>query len=194
MINLGCIDINPWTSTTADPLHPDFIIIDLDPSDGDFEKAIETAKASKEFFDQHKLKAYVKTSGKTGIHLFVPCSRFTFPEARIIAENICEEIHDLVPSLTTTEVTVSQRGSKLYLDPNQNDYADTIASVYAVRPYKYPLVSTPLEWKEVKNKLLPEQFTIANVPKRLRRRGDLFVSTLDNRIALRNDKHLKIFL
>ncbi len=194
MINLGCIDVNPWTSTTADPLHPDFIIIDLDPSDGDFEKAIETAKASKELFDQHKLKAFVKTSGKTGIHLFLPCSTFTFPNARIIAANICEEIHDLLPSLTTTEVTVSQRGSKLYLDPNQNDYADTVASAYSVRPHKYPLVSTPLEWKEVKNKLSPEQFTIANIPERLRRRGDLFVSTLDKKIALRNNEQLKIFL
>jgi bifunctional non-homologous end joining protein LigD len=192
--NLGCIDINPWTSTTSNSLEPDFVIIDLDPSDEDFKKAIETAKASKEFFDKHQLKAFVKTSGKTGIHLFVPCSSFTFPQARTIAQNICSQIHEMVPTITTTEVTIANRGSKLYLDPNQNDYADTVASAYSIRPYKRPTVSTPLEWKEVNNKLSPEKFTITSIPERLRRKGDLFIPTLDKKVGLKNNKQLKIFL
>jgi bifunctional non-homologous end joining protein LigD len=166
-VNLGCIDINPWTSTTSNSLRPDFIIIDLDPSDGDFNKAIETARASKEFFDKHKLKAFAKTSGKTGLHIFVPCSTFTFHQARVIAENICSAIHELLPSITTTKITVADRGLKLYLDPNQNDYADTVASAYSVRPYKYPNVSTPLEWKELNATLSPEEFSISTIIKRL---------------------------
>ncbi|HEY0741034.1 MAG TPA: DNA ligase D [Chryseosolibacter sp.] len=194
IVNLGCIDLNPWTSTTSNPLHPDFIIIDLDPSDGDFRKAIDTAKASKEFFDQHRLKAFPKTSGKTGIHLFVPCSSFNFSQARTIAVNICNEIHGLIPSITTTEMSVADRGNKLYLDPNQNDYADTVASVYSVRPYKHPFVSTPLEWKEVKDSLTPSLFTMDTIVPRIEKKGDLFLKTLDRTLAEKNNRGLSKFL
>jgi bifunctional non-homologous end joining protein LigD len=192
--NLGCIDINPWTSTTKDSLHPDFIIIDLDPSDEDFKKAIEAARASKELFGKHKLKAFPKTSGKTGIHLFVPCSSFTFPQARTIAQNICNSIHELIPAITTTEITVADRGTKLYLDPNQNDYADTVASAYSVRPFKVPQVSTPIEWAELKDGLSPAAFTMKTIFGRLEKKGELFSEALSKPIAIKNDKPLKSFL
>ena len=194
VVNLGCIDINPWTSTIHDPLHPSFIIIDLDPSDGDFKKAVETARAANEFLAERKLKAFIKTSGKTGIHLFIPCSGFTFPQARRIAQNICNGIHQLLPSLTTTEIAVAQRGTRLYLDPNQNDFADTVASVYSVRPYRHPLVSTPLEWKELRSTLTPDAFTIKTIHERLEKKGDLFLPTLDLKIASKNNQSLKQFL
>lgn len=194
IINLGCIDVNPWTATTFHFLHPSFIVIDLDPSDGDFKKAIETTRATKEIFDKYKLKAFAKTSGKTGMHLFVPCSGFSFSQARVIAENICNRVNELVPSITTTEVNVADRGSKLYLDPNQNDYADTVASAYSVRPYKYPNVSTPIDWKELKDSLSPEQFTIQNMLKRIEKKGDLFAATLDDKIANKNNPRLGTFL
>jgi bifunctional non-homologous end joining protein LigD len=194
IINLGCIDINPWTSTVHDPDHPSYIIIDLDPSDKDFAKAIETANAAKEFFDQYKLKVFPKTSGKTGMHLFIPCSGFTFVQTRKIAEAMCSQINALVPDITTTAVTVADRGTKLYLDPNQNDYADTVASAYSVRPNKLPLISTPVEWKEVKASLSPEDFTIKSVLPRLQKKGDLFAATLDGKIAQVNSKVLNKFL
>jgi bifunctional non-homologous end joining protein LigD len=194
IVNLGCIDINPWTSRTNHDEEPDFIIIDLDPSDDDFNKAIETAKAAKKFFDKHKIIAFPKTSGKTGIHLFLPCSGFDFAQARTIAENICSEIHALVPEITTTNVTVDQRGSKLYLDPNQNDYADTVACAYSVRPYKLPMVSTPLEWKEINSKLDPGKFTIDTVLRRIEKKGDLFAGTLEERNRKKNLTVLRGFL
>jgi bifunctional non-homologous end joining protein LigD len=184
VVNLGCIDINPWTSQTNSDEQPDFIIIDLDPSDDDFKKAIETARAAKSFFDSRKIIAFPKTSGKTGIHLFIPCNGFNFPQARSIAENICSSIHQLVPSITTTNVTIDQRGTKLYIDPNQNDYADTVASVYSVRPYKYPAVSTPLEWKEINARLDPRKFTMDAVLKRIKLKGDIFRGVL----LLKNQK------
>ncbi len=194
MINLGCIDVNPWTSTVNDYLHPDFIVIDLDPSDGDFSKAIESAKAAKQFFDENKLKAFVKTSGKTGIHLFLPCENFGFPEARTIAENICEEIHQLVPDITTTEISIAARGNKLYLDPNQNDEADTVASAYSIRPYHIPTVSTPLEWKEVNEKLDSSAFTIKTILKRIEKKGELWEGIMDKKIRMGNSKILKRYL
>lgn len=194
IVNLGCIDINPWTSRTSNDGEPDFIIVDLDPSDDDFSKAIETAKAAKKFFDQHKIIAFPKTSGKTGIHLFLPCSGFDFAQARAIAENICSEIHALVPEITTTHVSIEQRGNKLYIDPNQNDYADTVASAYSVRPYKLPMVSTPLEWKEINAKLDPKKFTIETVLKRIEKKGDLFAGALEERNRKKNLTVLRGFL
>jgi bifunctional non-homologous end joining protein LigD len=194
MVNLGCIDINPWTSSLEKINSPDFIIIDLDPSDDDFKKAIEAALAAKTVFEKNRIRSFPKTSGKTGIHLYLPCSSFNFEEARNIAENICSEVHQLVPSITTTQVSVSARGNKLYLDPNQNDYADTVAAAYSARPFHIPTVSTPLEWKEIKKSLDPAAYTIHTIMKRVQKKGDLFLKTMDAAIAQKNDAVLKKFL
>jgi bifunctional non-homologous end joining protein LigD len=194
MINLGCIDINPWTSRISTANNPDYVVIDLDPSDEDFKKAIETAQAAKEYFDKLKLKCFVKTSGKTGMHLLLPCKDFTFSEARTIAINICEDIHEMVPNFTTTEVSVSGRKNKLYIDPNQNDYADTIAAPYSARPYYTPTVSTPLDWKEVNAKLDNKDFTIKTILNRVKKKGDLFKELYSKRVIEKNTKNLKAIL
>jgi bifunctional non-homologous end joining protein LigD len=194
IVNLGSIDINPWTARTTNSSKPDFIVIDLDPSDKDFKKAIEAAQAAKQFFDKHKLKSFIKTSGKTGIHLLLPCTAYSFPQARIIAKNVCSNINDLIPSISTTEELEADRGTKLYLDASQNDYADTVAAVYSVRPFKHPNVSTPIEWKELKADLTPENFSIKTIHKRLEKKGDVFLSVLDKKIGIKNDKQLKYFL
>lgn len=190
LINLGNIDLNPWSSTMQHPQEPDFISIDLDPSDEDFNKAIKTAQAAKRLFDQWKLTSFVKTSGKTGIHLFIPCQGFDYPKARVIAEKICVAVCALVPDIATTEVSIEHRGTKLFVDPSQNDYADTLACVYSVRPYKHPQVSTPLEWKEVKDKLNPSNFTMDSITERLEKKGDIFTDLLNDKIRKANTKIL----
>jgi len=190
MVNLGCIDINPWNSRITSPSQPDFIIIDLDPSDDDFNKVIETAMAARQYFKEKKLTAFPKTSGKTGIHLYLPCAGIDFVQARDIAENVCKSIHQLVPSITTTAVSIASRGNKLYLDPNQNDYADTVAAAYTVRPFKLPLVSTPLEWKEIKRGLSPEAFTIMTIMKRIKKKGEIFNGVMDQQKRTGNTRIL----
>jgi bifunctional non-homologous end joining protein LigD len=194
LINLGNIDLNPWSSTTSNPQEPDFISIDLDPSDEDFGKAIKTALAAKAVFDELKLTSFVKTSGKTGIHLFLPCEGFNYPQARTLAEKICGLVAVRVPDIATTEVSIDHRGTKLFVDPSQNDYADTLACAYSVRPYKHPTVSTPLDWKEVKPKLDPGKFTMDTLPERLEKRGDLWVDLMDETIRAANTKSLKKLL
>jgi bifunctional non-homologous end joining protein LigD len=194
LINLGNIDLNPWSSRTGSPQEPDFISIDLDPSDDDFGKAINTAQAAKTIFDRHRLQGLVKTSGKTGIHLLIPCQGFTYPQARTLAEKLCQEIADQVPDIATTEVSISHRGEKLFVDPSQNDYADTLACVYAVRPYEHPTISTALEWKEVKDKLDPGKFTMDSLPERLEKKGDLFKKLLDEKLRVANTNILKRLL
>jgi bifunctional non-homologous end joining protein LigD len=169
-------------------------VIDLDRSDEDFSKAIEAATAAKQFFDENKLKAFIKTSVKTGMHLVLPSQGFTFPEARKIAETICREVHALVSGITTTEVSIAKRGTNLYLDPNQNDEADTIASAYSVRPFKEPNVSAPLEWKEVKDRLDPFDYNIETISKRVEKKGDLWRSLLDEKVRNQNNKKLNNFL
>jgi bifunctional non-homologous end joining protein LigD len=195
VINLGCIDINPWTSNVNSTTEPDYIVIDLDPSDDEFKKVINAANVAKKLFDEYKLKAFCKTSGKSGIHIFLPCEKLSFPNARLIAEKICSEIHQMVPKFTTTNMSISSRGDKLYLDPNQNDYADTVASVYSVRPYHVPCVSTPLEWSEINETLNPRNFTMESIFKRLKSKGDLFSDVHSSSIRAKNSRILnKLFV
>jgi bifunctional non-homologous end joining protein LigD len=174
LINLGCIDLNPWNSTTKNPEHPDFIAIDLDPSDEDFRKAVKTAQAAKDYFDEQGLTSFIKTSGKTGIHIFIPCTGFRYPEARTLAEHICGEIHKRVAMFTTLEVSVDKRGNKLFVDFSQNDEADTLACAYSVRPGKQPSVSMPIHWDELDLKLKPTNFTIENALGRLTAKVDVW--------------------
>jgi bifunctional non-homologous end joining protein LigD len=112
----------------------------------------------------------------------------------MLSEILAGEIHALVPGITTTEVSIQARGKKVYLDPNQNDEADTLASAYSVRPYHLPLVSTPLDWKEVNSRLDPHAFTIDTIRKRLEKKGDLFLGVLDPKNARKNDKAFKNML
>ncbi len=196
MINLGCIDINPWTSRVSAVTQPDYLVIDLDPSEKERTAAglyrlQATSMAAKEYFEQKKLKVFVKTSGKTGIHFLVPCSRLEYPVARHLSEQICMEIHALVPGESTINNSVAQRGNLVYIDPSQNDYADTIAAPYSVRPNIIPTVSTPLELKEINHRLDPHAFTLQSVLKRFEKKGDLFQKLYDRKIIEANNKALK---
>jgi bifunctional non-homologous end joining protein LigD len=198
MINIGCIDVNPWSSRITNPEQPDYLIIDLDPSEEKrtakgLDRLRETAMAALDYCKDKKLRTFVKTSGKTGIHFLVPCRGFAFSQARAFAEDICEEIHQLVPSISTTATSISQRRGKVYIDPSQNDYADTIASPYSVRPYHQPAVSTPLELKEINTTLDPHEFTIDEIFKRISKKGDLFDGINDPRMIEINNKILNKF-
>lgn len=194
IVNLGAIDINPWSSRMQKFERPDYIIIDLDPSDKDFSKAIDAALATKEMFDKLKIKSFVKTSGKTGLHIYVPCSIFNFSQARILAEYFCGNIQSTLPTITTTAVSINERGDKLFLDPSQNDFSDTVAAPYSVRPNDHPTVSTPLVWSEVNEKLNPKEFTMESITERLKSKGDIFKPVIDEKVARHNDKVLNKIL
>ena len=181
MVDWGCVDINPWASRVQKPDEPDYIWLDLDPTvsgrkteDKGFEMAVEVTLAVKEVLDSHSLKGYVKTSGKTGMHIYIPCKGFTFTQSRAIANALADEVHALVPDSSTRSETIDHRKGKVYIDANQNDYADTLAAPYSVRPYHLPIVSTPLDWKEVKRGLDRYAFTMETIPERLKKKGDLF--------------------
>ncbi|HZG00759.1 MAG TPA: DNA ligase D [Chitinophagales bacterium] len=179
MANLGCIEIHPWNSRVANPEKPDWLVIDLDPEDIDFQEVVKTALAAKKVYDEIGLPCYVKTSGSTGIHICVPLgAKYEFETVRNFAEMVARRINAMLPDTTSVERSPSKRKKKVYLDYLQNSIGQTLAAPYSVRPKPGATVSTPLEWKEVNAKLSPKNFTIKNILKRVKTKGDLWKPVL----------------
>jgi len=179
MANLGCIEINPWLSRIQSLNHPDYFVIDLDPEDIGFDKVIETALAVYQVLERAGAPSYPKTSGATGIHIYVPLgARYDYDTAEKFARVVATLAHHLVPDFTSLLRAPQKRQKKVYLDFLQNKAGQTLAAPYSIRPRPGATVSAPLKWEEVKPGLDPSQFTIKNMPSRLERLGDLFQGVL----------------
>lgn len=185
--NLGCIELNPWNSTTKALDKPDYMIIDIDPSPkNNFEEVIEAALAFKKVLDKAGADCYCKTSGATGLHIYVPMGRkYFYAQVRSFAEIICKMVHEQLTRFTSVERNLKKRGNKIYLDYLQNSRGQTIAAAYSLRPHPGATVSTPLMWKEVKPGLHPSSFTIKNVPARVKKMKDIFKPVLGKGIDLK---------
>lgn len=180
MANLGCIEINPWNSRVQSLENPDFTVIDIDPSDkNSFEQVIEVAMATKQILDLAGIKGYPKTSGSSGIHVYLPLgAQYTYDEAREFTKILCYLIHELLPDLTSMERNTKKRLDKVYLDFLQNRRGQTLAAPYCARPKPGATVSTPLRWEEVKPGLDMREFTIKTVPQRMMQETDHFSGVL----------------
>ncbi|MEO8769940.1 MAG: DNA ligase D [Ferruginibacter sp.] len=179
--NLGCIELNPWHSTIKKPDHPDYMIIDIDPSDKNtFDQVIQTANAFKKVLDKAGAKSFCKTSGASGLHIYVPMGKkYDYEEVKNFAQLLCMIVCDELPTFTTMERNLKKRGNKkIYLDYLQNRKSQTISSVYSVRPKKGATVSMPLQWKEVKKGLKPSDFTIHNAVERIKKQPTIFRGVL----------------
>lgn len=187
LANLGCIEMNPWNSTTRKLDNPTYMIIDIDPSEKNtFDEVIETALATKQVLDSCGAASYCKTSGASGLHVFVPMgNRYNYEQVKTFAHLIAAKVTELLPDITTLERNLKKRGNKkIYVDYLQNRKGQTIASAYSVRPKKGATVSTPLNWKEVKKGLHPSQFDIRTIPKRVAKTGDIFKPVLGKGIDM----------
>lgn len=180
VINLGCIDLNPWSSRVSKLDYPDYLVIDLDPPDrAPFKKVIEVVLDCRKVLENLGIQSYPKTSGASGIHIYIPMgAKYTYEQVKNFAHLLCIEINKQIPELTSLERHPKDRRGKIYLDFLQNNRGQTLASVYSVRPRPEAPVSTPLKWEEVTLKLRPEQFTIKNIPTRLQKHGDIFKGVL----------------
>jgi bifunctional non-homologous end joining protein LigD len=181
MANMGCIEINPWNSRTTSPDNPDYLVMDLDPSDDNtFDQVIECANVIHDILEKAGCKNYCKTSGSSGLHIYVPLgAKYDYEQARMFAEMVARLTVDQLPDITSIERSLKKRGKdKIYVDYLQNKQGQTLSSVYSARPKPGAPVSTPLEWKEVKPGLSPKQFTIKNIFSRLEKKGDLFAPVL----------------
>lgn len=185
--NLGCIEINPWHSTTQNLEKPDYLVIDLDPSDGNtFNQVIETARVIHSILKKAGVDSYCKTSGATGLHIYIPTGKkYTYDQLKEFAHIICILTQEELPGFTTLIRNLKKRGNKMiYLDHLQNRRGQTISSVYSLRPKEGAPVSMPLKWTEVKPGLTPADFNIHNALKRIERNPDAFKEVLGKGIDL----------
>jgi bifunctional non-homologous end joining protein LigD len=191
MISLGCIELNPWSSRTAKPDNPDWCIIDLDPDKKTpFEKVIEAAQVTRQILDAAGVTSYCKTSGSTGLHIYFPLgARYTYEHSKEFARIVVQHVQEKIPGFTTIERMTSARKGKMYLDFLQNRPQATIAAPYSVRPKPGATVSAPLHWEEVKKGMTTQDFTMKNMPARLKEMGDLFKPVLGKGIDM--EKALK---
>jgi len=186
MANLACIEMNPWSSTIKKPEHPTFCIIDLDPDKNSFNQVIEAAQVTKQVLDDMGVPCYCKTSGSTGLHVYIPLgNKYTYEQSKEFARIIVTLVHKELPKYTSHERIVSNRKGKMYLDFLQNRPHATIATAYSVRPKPGATVSMPLEWDEVKKGLTMQDFTIFNALERIKGKGDIFKPVLGKGIDLK---------
>ena len=179
MINLGCIEINPWNSTYKKEDKPNWMVIDLDPLDIAFREVVKTALTVKEVLEESGVECYCKTSGATGLHIFIPLAgKMKYEVVRKMAEFIANSVNRRIPDITSVKRNPSKRKKKVYLDFLQNSRGQTLAAPYSVRPRAGATVSTPLKWEEVNHRLNPKNFTMKNSRKRFDKFGDLWKPVL----------------
>ncbi len=191
--SLGCIEMNPWSSRTQAPDHPDWCIIDLDPDKKNtFDEVIEVAQVTKELLDAIGVSSFCKSSGSTGLHIYIPLeAKYTYEDSKEFARALVTWIQKQLPELTTIERKISERNGRMYLDFLQNRPQATVAAPYSLRPKPGASVSMPLHWEEVKKGLKIRDFNIRNAMDRLKSEGDLFKGVLGKGINI--EKALKKF-
>jgi bifunctional non-homologous end joining protein LigD len=177
LINLGCIDLNPWYSLCEDPDRPLYLHFDLDPTPGaTFAVVREAALIVRDVLEGLGMTPFAKTSGSKGAHVYVAIRRdLTQHEVWAIAKQIGHHMAKAHPDVLTAIYRVANRPpNHVLVDYNQNAFGKTLASIYSVRANESATVSTPVTWEEIEAGCEPGDFTIFNVPERLEKIGDLW--------------------
>jgi bifunctional non-homologous end joining protein LigD len=184
VINLGCIDLNQWYATCDDVDRPDYVHFDLDPGVGaTFDHVRETGLILHAALDELGMPSLVKTTGSRGLHVYIPIVRGPVQkDVWQFAKSLAFVLAQQHPKLMTAEYRKEKRPpGRVLVDYNQNAWGRTLASIYSVRPTPYAGVSMPVTWQEVERGVRIEDFTIANAPARIARRGDLWKPLLQKR-------------
>jgi len=177
LTGLGCIDHNPWSNRIDDFDHPDYFFFDLDPSDGtEFSVVVTIAAALHEKLEELRLAHFVKTSGATGMHIFIPVEpAYTYEQLRTFGEIIARTVTAEHPNLVTSERIVAKRpAGRVLIDVQQNAHGRPLAAAYSVRAFPQAPVSAPLLPRELRPSLRPETLNIKTVFARLKEKGDLW--------------------
>jgi bifunctional non-homologous end joining protein LigD len=177
IVNLGCIDLNPWYARCDDVDRPDYLHFDLDPTPGsDFKQVLETALAVREALRKLKILSYPKTTGSRGVHIYIPIVRGPLQkQVWTFAKALAKELESRHPKMVTAEYRVAKRPAhRVLVDYNQNAWGRTLASVYSVRPKPRATVSAPVTWEEIEHGIKIENFRIDNMIERVARVGDLY--------------------
>ena len=171
LVNQNVLTFHTWFSTASDPDTPTYVLFDIDPHQSTFENAVAVAKKLHEILDHIGVANFLKTSGKSGLHVMVPwkASDGGFEEARAWAERLAQEVANALPKVATTERMIDRRGSRVYVDAMQNAKGKHSVPPYVLRATPAATVSMPLEWKELTAKLSPKQFDLKTAVKRIER-------------------------
>src|SRR5262249_420589 len=183
LVNLGTIAQNPWHSRVSHLDEPDYIVIDLDPHGAPFSTVIKVALVVQDVLRDAGMDCYPKTSGSSGVHVYVPISRgHDYEEATRFAESISNRVSTVAPNLATVErKNNGRKKGQAYVDWQQNARGKTGASVYSVRGRPGATVSAPVTWAEIAYGVELSDFTIKTVPARLKKKGDLWDGMLKDR-------------
>ena len=177
VVNLGCIDLNQWYARCDDVDRPDYLHFDLDPGPGvKFPKVLEAALVVRDALEALEMSPLVKTTGSSGVHVYVPIERGPL-QKRVwtFAKALAQALAAKQPKLLTSEYRIADRPKgRVLVDYNQNAWGRTLASIYSARPKKGASVSTPVTWREIERGIAIEDFTIRNVPARVKKLGDLW--------------------
>ena len=177
LINLGCIDLNPWYARCDDTDRPDFLHFDLDPGPGaDFKRVREVALRVRDILEKLKMPTYPKTTGSKGIHVYIPIVRGPVQkDVWAFAKAIAIELEARHPEILTAEYRKAKRPhGRVLVDYNQNAWGRTLASIYSIRPTPFAGASAPVTWDEVENGIRIEDFRIDNIRQRVAKIGDLW--------------------
>ncbi|MGQ0713450.1 MAG: non-homologous end-joining DNA ligase [Gemmatimonadaceae bacterium] len=184
VINLGCIDLNPWYARCDDVDRPDYLHFDLDPVPGaSFAKVLEGSLVVRDALEALGMPTLVKTTGSKGVHIYVPIVRGpTQKEVWTFAKALAQTLAARHPKLLTAEYRIAKRPrGRVLVDYNQNAWGRTLACLYSPRPKPRAPVSTPLEWSEVEEGVSIDDFRLDNLPARVARVGDLWKPLLEKR-------------
>jgi bifunctional non-homologous end joining protein LigD len=189
LTGLGCIDHNPWSNRYDDFEHPDYFFFDLDPSDGtEFSVVVTVAQALHKALEELEVVHFMKTSGATGFHIFVPVEPvYTYEQLRTFAEIIARGVTAEHSKLVTNERIVAKRpAGSVLIDVQQNAHGRPLAAAYSVRAFPKAPVSTPVLPRELKTSLKPESLNIKTIAARLKEKGDLWAEFWKKRQRLEN--------
>ncbi|MGV3459160.1 MAG: DNA ligase D [Flavobacterium sp.] len=186
MANLGCIEINPWSSRLGSINNPDYIIFDLDPNEIGIKELVTVARKVKEILDSLGITGYLKTSGGKGLHIFIPVlPKYTYDQTRDFSHIISQFVLSALPDITSLERMPNKRKGKVYLDFLQNGKGKTMSCAYSLRPREGATASTPLLWEELDNpKFNLKDYNIKTLPERVKKLGDLWHDFFDNAVDL----------
>lgn len=184
MTQIAAISQDPWFSRVQSPLDADYVALDLDPGDGTpFSRVLDVARWIRDELASLRVPAVPKTSGSSGVHIYIPLAPHTSYESGML---FCQIVATVIaarhPKAATVERAVAARPrGTVYVDFLQNIHGKTLATAYSARASEFAGVSTPLRWKELDTKLDPRDYTIVTAPARFREAGDLWA-------RLRTDK------
>ncbi len=181
--NMAAIPLHIWGSRVSTLETPDWCILDFDPKGAPFDHVVRCALVCKELCDEIGMPSYVKTTGKSGLHVLLPLGRqVTFEQCRTLGGLLARAVVMELPEIATIVRQVQKREGKVYVDYLQNGSGQLLVAPFSVRPVPGAWVSTPLDWKEVGPKLSLGDFTITTVPARMaKRKRDPMIAVLDGR-------------